>query len=151
MCSGTSYLLSGCHSPVENRVCSQVVWLNASRYDSELGCEESRTGALPRRGASEYASTGAVPSEAHSVVLPTTHCAGSQSTLFLAVSPALPQSWEFRKSTWVTHRHHAHKATSADPLRSGTRTAIFTHLDPLWELLGQSRPWPHLCGYVPAI
>lgn len=41
----------------------------------------------------------------------------------------------------MSHRHCVHKATSTKPLEPGARTTAVTHLDLLWELWRQLRPW----------
>ena len=76
------------------------------------------------------------------VISPVTHCVGSQSTLLLALPSAPFQPWECQQLALVSLKHCFHKATSAKSLKSGPRTAVVTHLDLLWELCRQLRPWP---------
>ena len=73
-----------------------------------------------------------------------TCCVGSQSILSLAPPSAPPQLWVFWQSALAPLRLCFHKATTADPLKSGPRTAVVAHLDPLWELWRQLRPQPSL-------
>ena len=41
------------------------------------------------------------------------------------------------------------RSIGADPLESGTRTAVVLYLDPLWDLWKQPRPQPHPCACTP--
>ena len=66
------------------------------------------------RKANEYSSAGPFHQGVHSVVLPATHCAGLQGTLFLALLLALPQLWRCRLSARVPLRCCAGKTSSAD-------------------------------------
>ena len=76
---------------------------------------------------------------------------GSQSTLLLALPSAPPQLWECQQSALVSLRDCFHKATSADPLKSGPRTTVVMHLELLLELWRQLRPWlvPAPCMHMP--
>ena len=94
------------------------------------------------RRATKYSSARAIHWWVCSVVWPFTLCAGSQSTLLLALPSAPPQLWECQQLALVSLRHCFHKATSADPLKSGPRTTVVMHLDLLWELWRQLRSWP---------
>ena len=56
--------------------------------------------------------------------------------------PHPPQLWECYLSAMLSFRLCFQKSTSADPLKSGPRTVVVTHLGVLWELWRQLRFWP---------
>ena len=147
MLSEASSLLCGCHSPVGTRDCSLVVGVEAPRSVSEL-CfwamvwgEQDWSTAIGR-AAPEYSSARAVHWVVCYAVSPVTCHAGLQSTVLLALPLTQPQLWECQQLALIFLRHFFHKATSTDPLKSGPRTIVVAHLDPLWELWRQPRSWP---------
>lgn len=80
------------------------------------------------------------------MLFPVTHCAGSQSTLLLALPLDLPQPWQCRHLVGLCFpqvrcsQSHQCRFVIADLLKCGTGITIVTRLDPLWELQHQSRP-----------
>ena len=62
--------------------------------------------------------------------------------LLLALPSALAQLWECWQSSLVSLRCSVHKATSAEPLKSGTRTAAVMHLDRHGNYGGSPDPGP---------
>ena len=124
-----------CHCPVRGRVCSLVVGVEApnpflSRV-SELQYEIGRIGVYPLgKEPLGIPLPEMFPSECVLLCHLFICCAGSQSP------------WECQHSALVSLRCCFHKATSTDPLKSGFRTTAVAHLDPLWKLWRQPRPWP---------
>ena len=68
---------------------------------------------------------------------------GLTKYMLLAQPSAPPQSQVCWQLTLVSLRHCLHQATSTDVLKSGPRTTVVVHLDPLWELWRQlTLTWP---------
>ena len=149
MLSGASSLLCGCHSPVGSSVYPLVVGVETLRSVSDVWCEIGGIGALPLREEPlsvplpELSTVKCAPwchlkpiVKAHKVYC-WWHALGPTSTLGMqAVVPGVPQA--------LCLQSHQRKSTSADPLKSGTTTAVVAHLDPPWELWKQRRPCPSL-------
>lgn len=128
-------LLLSCHCHVRDMVCSLIVGAEAPRSVSERQCEVRGTGAF-LLGKEPLPIPGGALGGA-SVVLPV--CAHKGHWCWHCPRPCLHcGSSGGRPCCSCVHR----AATCTSLLTSGTRTTVITHLDLLWDLWTQARPWP---------
>ena len=122
MLSRVLSLLCDFHSPVQGRICSPVVGVEApalslicsvSRWDGVLQLGEEPVSIPSQELHQEVQEVRLYCHASPTVPTPRGHCRW-------ALPLAVPQPWICRQSAQMSLRHWAHPASSADPWRSGT-------------------------------